>query len=508
MAFNLVKKSITKIIALTIVIALCIIFLFITTRAENVVKDYPNPDLTFIKLEGTGDLFRWKSDGTFSQNGNIYTLKTNCWANWSPQDSVDFAYKNVQFNYGKDGVMTIETKINSWSAGASTGNCGIMIRETLANNSRAVSFGPRPQGIYQLFRFKEGGEWAKGVSIEGQPNYPMYLKVVLQNSKVTCYYRGEGEDWKKMAATIPFQFSTNSVYVGLYGHSSAKEDLATAIFENFNVLTEGPEGSGGTDSSSSEGPILPPDETFPPDLPVTDNVLLRETFTDNDIFGGTASVTNPIWTSSFLSPPEIVTKEAEGNRYLSSFFTDEGAMIAGNRNWTDYSVSADVMFTNDFLPEEVNTFKLLFRVNDFTMYNYYALVFTNETSGTQKIQKMKLVTVSYAPNMTSTETVLHSIDYNYLSNDANHWHKIRVDVIDNKFTIFIDNVEKIKLTDTTSTYPPTMGRIGFVNAKANFNIDNITVTKLSDPLGGDYDNKIGGNYDKPVPEYLDKYNVY
>ena len=40
--------------------------------------------------------------------------------------------------------------------------------------------------------------------------------------------------------------------------------------------------------------------------------------------------------------------------------------------------------------------------------------------------------------------------------------------------------------------------------------DNIIVTKLDDPIGGDYDNFIGGNWDENIPDYAqnfaDKYD--
>ena len=32
-------------------------------------------------------------------------------------------------------------------------------------------------------------------------------------------------------------------------------------------------------------------------------------------------------------------------------------------------------------------------------------------------------------------------------------------------------------------------------------VDNIVVRKLEDEFGGDYDNKIGGNWNDPIPNY-------
>lgn len=178
--------------------------------AENVViTEETNPELTFYKII-SGE--RYTSNGTYRSEGDKHIITTNANVCWEGKDDIDIAYKNYKFNYGKQGVLTIETKVESWSGARDTASAGLMIRSSLAPDAASIFFGPRPQGIFFLYRFKDGVNFAKGPIIATSPGYPIYLRLVLSNSKVTAYYRyAETENWVSMSGQVPFQYTTDSL---------------------------------------------------------------------------------------------------------------------------------------------------------------------------------------------------------------------------------------------------------------------------------------------------------
>jgi len=495
--------SMMKKIVMFVVSALLMISSFrLVSKADNVVvDDFQNPDLSLISFEGTGDLFRWHSTHDFTQSGTNYTLKSNSWACWSAQDSIDYAYKEVKFNYGKSANLIIETTVTSWNASHGSGSAGIMLRSGLSNDASAVFIGPRRQSIMTVYRFNTGMEFAMGPTVNAAPQYPISLRMVLTGNKVFTYYKYSNmSTWVPMASTVPFQYTPGKLYVGIAAHSGDEGEVAAAAFNGFRVTTDAPEdyvpdpddSDPGDDGQNKEDP-------FPEDLPLpeTGDILLRETFSDNDMFNKPTSITNPLWKTNILgSEPDIITNPDRSNRYLCLYYADDGYYTAGNRMWTDYSMSMDITFPKDHLPSAENTVKVLVRHQDIPQYGYgdYAVIFT-------KGNKLQIGSRTYSRTMESAYTILKEITYDYLADDA--LHSLRIDVIDNVITVYIDNTEKIKAIDTNdAVVKNTTGCVGIGTKGGYALIDNITVRKLSDPVGGDYDNLIGGNFDQPIPKHI------
>ena len=531
-------KSLWRRIMAVVVSAVLLAGLFsLGSAAENVViTEDTNPELTFYKII-SGD--RYTSNGTYRNENGKHIIKTNANVCWEGRDDIDIAYKSYNFNYGKKGVLTIETKVDSWTGARDTASAGLMIRSSLAPDAATIFFGPRPQGIFFLYRFKDGVNFAKGPLIATSPGYPIYLRLVLTNFKVSAYYRySENESWVSMSGQVPFQFSTKSLITGVCAHTSDEEDTATAVFDGFKAKVEAPEGSipdeGGDPSEPEEEEIK-----LPEDLPVTGDVLLSETFTDGSMFDGVESVTNPIWTTNVPSPP-IELNEAKTNRLLHQFYTDDGQYRAGNPQWTDYSTTADLVFPKEYLEEESNTFKLLVRHQAIVQYGYndYALIFYTKIQGEKKTQYMQIGKRIFATKTTNNHTVLAEkqltfdpltgADDRYLrtklesyvdeADGLTKWRdtgehidnafNVRIDTVDNVITVYIDGKEVMSAVDTqidpdrkVNLYNTT-GGVGINTSHCNVLIDNIVVRKLVDPVGGDYDNQIAGNFDDPIPDYL------
>lgn len=92
------------------------------------------------------------------------------------------------------------------------------------------------------------------------------------------------------------------------------------------------------------------------------------------------------------------------------------------------------------------------------------------------------------------------------------FHELKIRVFDNIITGYWDGQEVIKYVDdnpvtyrNTFTIVHTKGEIGIVTFETDCYVDDILVTKLEDPLGGDYDNFIEGNWNQAIPEYLESW---
>ena len=102
-------------------------------------------------------------------------------------------------------------------------------------------------------------------------------------------------------------------------------------------------------------------------------------------------------------------------------------------------------------------------------------------------------------------SVAKTVPLNYISKGfAGTKHTVRIDALDNVITVYIDDMTTpiLEYTDENSATFKGNGGIGFYSDSACVSVDNIVVRKLDDPVGGDYDNKINGNFNKQIPNYV------
>ena len=77
-----------------------------------------------------------------------------------------------------------------------------------------------------------------------------------------------------------------------------------------------------------------------------------------------------------------------------------------------------------------------------------------------------------------------------------------MDCFDNRITVKFDDNQVIDYYDESVSYICSVGNVGLEFYQVYGYVDNIIVRKLEDEFGGDYDNKIGGNWNDPIPNYV------
>ncbi len=523
------KQILFTVIALLLIIGISVP-LAITASADNVnVYTKENPYLTMEHVYDKNISHGWLSDGEIkSQENGVYKIDSNAYAFWNEGDSLDFACVKAGFNEGNGGyinksVMTLTLTIDSWN-GTGNASIGIHVRNSLDAYDEGTFLCVRPGQIFLMYRDGYKSDVNRGPNKAITTDYPMELKMEIDFSKgkVSGYYKQSGT-WV-LLGNGKYK-ATPEVYVGIAAHGA--QSTATYFdgqLSNFSYRLDAPEGysvDNGTGGSEGTG-ATEPQINLPPDGPVVGDALLRETFTDGDIFPARkdATVANPLWTVN-MGEAAVEIDEAQTNRWLSLTADNELMMTAGDMNWTDYSTSLKVRFdSKEVMKLEKNQISIMVRHRTVVVggcYDY-GITIINEIKNHEFIgQKIRLDYRSSEKNFAPRYTTLKEV---YLSQgemvELDKWHDVKIVTLDDTIQVYFDGQEVLtwgpedrvdmdSISANEKTYPNLYGCVGIYSSEANAMIDDITVRKIEDPLGGSYDNMvggIGGSFDEPIPDYI------
>lgn len=470
-------------------------------KAEVIFTE-ENPEFDFIHYDTDPNGVRYPAQSTYSHpETEKYTITTNTYVCWWDQDDVAILYKNYWAKYGDQGKLTVEVTVENMYASDEDGNpksgaiphdnasSGIIIRSGNGASAASVFLHCRKNQICIVYRTADG----KGTSVSklGEaPEYPVQLKLEKEGNAFIGYYKTKSTQiWQKLKAV--YAEMDEQVMVGVAAHSCEQNLPVTAIYKNFSVVIEGPEGSEYGVEEEPEKDMDP----IPYDPPVGPTTLLQETFTDGSITEEEESITNPIWMdkSSSISTKAYIVTEEDGNRVWWRRFVSDKA-FAGNEEWTDYSLSADYKFAEESNPDEENLLTFFVRHREVDPYGYYDYQVSLSDGNKLQISKRHRAGLK---NLQGSVCKTTTID-NYLDGQ---WHTIEIFAVDNTVTVLIDEIEKLSYSDDEKMIN-AKGSIGLYSSGASVYLDNIIVRSYEDIVGGDFDNKIGGNWDQPIPDYI------
>ena len=113
-----------KKVILSFALVLCIVFAIAVPHfvhaEEVIVERYKDTSLQFIAIHGKDNYNKnaWDPIGSYDEDltKRNYQIHSNAFAPWFTKDSVHFAYKKMDFAYGKQGTLVLETVLNSFNA--------------------------------------------------------------------------------------------------------------------------------------------------------------------------------------------------------------------------------------------------------------------------------------------------------------------------------------------------------------------------------------------------------
>ena len=161
---------------------------------------------------------------------------------WNTRDYFTYLYQG-----GKTGDFTIDVKVNSLQNTATYAKAGIMIRQSLANNSRHAMalLTPSQAGFYR--RVTDGAS-TLGTRISSV-TAPRWLRLKRVGDNFTAYYSSDAITWTQVGNDNISM--TGTVNVGLAVSSVNTGTDNTANFDNFMFMPAGVSGMSETWSDTS-----------------------------------------------------------------------------------------------------------------------------------------------------------------------------------------------------------------------------------------------------------------
>jgi regulation of enolase protein 1 (concanavalin A-like superfamily) len=181
--------------------------------------------------------------GTTNVSGSTWTLEGGGVDIWESPDQFRFAYQALS------GDIDISVRVASLENVDLWAKAGLMIRETLAADSRHVDMMMTADGIATFQRRTTVGAGAVSTKVTGLA-FPYWVRLVRKGNLFTGYRSADGVTWSAVdSLTLTL---SSSVYVGLAVTSHNPSQLATGVFTNLSTTAP----SGGTTPSALPAPWL------------------------------------------------------------------------------------------------------------------------------------------------------------------------------------------------------------------------------------------------------------
>jgi hypothetical protein len=171
--------------------------------------------------------------------GGVYTNSGAGSDIWNQADGFHFVYRPLL------GDGTIQARVLSMSSIQDTtywAKAGVMIRETLAANSRDAYVTMTPQGHNQVQFLDRVDTGANANDIGDAFNipFPIWVRVVRQGNTLSGFYSTNGTSWIQLGGTVTIPMAP-TVYVGLVASAANNNggnpnNLSTSMFDNVSVV--------------------------------------------------------------------------------------------------------------------------------------------------------------------------------------------------------------------------------------------------------------------------------
>jgi len=166
--------------------------------------------------------------GSFSQSGGTYTLNGAGKELYGNVDAFHFVYQTLV------GNGTIVARVRGLNNPNEWCQAGVMMRETLADNSRHVTMMATVSGRAKFRRrYTVGGATTSNGPGAGELSLPQWVKLVRSGNTFTGYRSDDGANWVLMGTDTVTMSST--VYIGLYVTSAVTNALGTATVDSVSI---------------------------------------------------------------------------------------------------------------------------------------------------------------------------------------------------------------------------------------------------------------------------------
>jgi Family of unknown function (DUF6288)/PA14 domain/Bacterial Ig domain len=160
------------------------------------------------------------SAGTFTQAGSGTVGSTS--------DKLHFTYQTLT------GDGEIIARISNLQSTGTASRVGVMIRDTLAENSKCIYMGMSATGTYRWIRRTTTGGTASTTNSSTGTVPNTWVRLVRSGTTITAYKSTNGTSWTTVGSTTNTTFAS-TCYIGLAVASGSTTTLNTSQFSNLSV---------------------------------------------------------------------------------------------------------------------------------------------------------------------------------------------------------------------------------------------------------------------------------
>jgi regulation of enolase protein 1 (concanavalin A-like superfamily) len=181
---------------------------------------------------GSGDIGDAGAAGSATVSSGVWTIRGSGADVWGTSDAFQFASQPLA------GDGTIVARVTSLAGGNVWAKAGVMLRETQDADSPQAFALVTPGGANGVAFQRRVVRSDVSVHTSGPAmSAPVWLKLVRRGALITASWSADGQQWTLMATeTMPM---ASTIYAGLAVTSHDAGALATAMFDNVSVVSDG-----------------------------------------------------------------------------------------------------------------------------------------------------------------------------------------------------------------------------------------------------------------------------
>jgi regulation of enolase protein 1 (concanavalin A-like superfamily) len=147
---------------------------------------------------------------------------------WTTSDQFHFAYKQLSGNGEIKAKVVSLTNTHQWA------KAGVMIRETLAANSKHVDMVVQPGAGVAFQRRADTGAASEEIASQASALAPQWVKLTRTGNNLKAEYSSDGSSWTALGSVVYMPMLEN-VYVGLVLCSHNVNATNTAEFSDVTI---------------------------------------------------------------------------------------------------------------------------------------------------------------------------------------------------------------------------------------------------------------------------------
>jgi hypothetical protein len=174
-----------------------------------------------------GDIGSVPFAGSASDSSGTFTIKASGADIWGTADAFHYVYQPLT------GDGSIELRVASVTEASTWSKAGVMIRETLAANSKhAFMLVSAAKGVALQWRPTTGGSSLSAAGTLSAP--PRYVRLVRSGSTFTGYESADGSTWTQVGSSQTISMAS-TVYIGIAVTSHSTSASTTAVVDHVTI---------------------------------------------------------------------------------------------------------------------------------------------------------------------------------------------------------------------------------------------------------------------------------